>query len=69
LRNLCTALARFRRKVPAEDLVTCLVSAEVDGRPLSDAEILSTMLLLVVAGDDTTKLSLLALHDNPAERD
>ena len=31
------------------------------------------MLLLVVAGDDTTKqattLSLLALHDNPAERD
>ena len=73
LSNLCTALARYRRRVPAEDLVTCLVNAEVDGRPLSDAEILSTMLLLVVAGDDTTKqattLSLLALHDNPAERD
>ena len=33
LRNLCTALARFRRRVPAEDLVTCLVNAEFDGRP------------------------------------
>ena len=73
LTNLCTSLARYRRRVPAEDLVTCLVNAEVDGRSLSDAEILSTMLLLVVAGDDTTKqattLSLLALHDNPGERD
>jgi cytochrome P450 len=73
LTNLCTSLARYRRRVPADDLVTCLVNAEVDGRSLSDAEILSTMLLLVVAGDDTTKqattLSLLALHDNPAERD
>ncbi|GAA1430057.1 cytochrome P450 [Microlunatus lacustris] len=73
LRNLCRALARYRRSVPAEDLMTCLVTAEVDGRPLSDEEILSTMLLLVVAGHDTTKqactLSVLALHDHPAERD
>ena len=73
LTNLCTSLARYRRRVPADDLVTCLVNEEVDGRSLIDAEILSTMLLLVVAGDDTTKqattLSLLALHDNPAERD
>jgi cytochrome P450 len=73
LSNLCTALARYRRKVPAEDLVTCLVNAEIDGQPLSDDAILSTMLLLIVAGDDTTKqattLSLLALHDNPAERE
>ena len=69
----CRQASDGRILVPAEDLVTCLVSAEVDGRRLSDAEILSTMLLLVVAGDDTTKqattLSLLALHDNPAERD
>ena len=73
LSNLCTALARYRRRVPADDLVTCLVNAELDGRPLDDEEILSTMLLLVVAGDDTTKqattLGLLALHANPAERD
>ena len=73
LRNLCTALARYRRKQPAEDLVTALVSADLDGRTFSDDEIISTLLLLVVAGDDTTKqattLSLLALHDNPAERD
>lgn len=73
LTNLFTALARYRRRVPAEDLVTSLVNAEVDGRALADAEILSMLLLLVVAGDDTTKqattLSLLALHDNPAERD
>jgi len=73
LRNLCRALARYRRRVPGEDLVTCLVNADFDGRPLSDEEILSTMLLLVVAGDDTTKqattLSLLALNHNPAERE
>jgi cytochrome P450 len=73
LHGLCTALTRYRRKVPADDLVTGLVNAELDGRPLSDDEIMSTLLLLVVAGDDTTKqaitLGLLALHDNPAERD
>ena len=72
LNDLCVALARHRRRVPADDLVTCLVNAEVDGRALSDDEILSTMLLLVVAGDDTTKqattLGLLALHANPTER-
>ena len=73
LSNLCTALARYRRRVPGDDLVTCLVNAELDGQPLSDEEILSTMLLLVVAGDDTTKqaatLSLLALHAHPTELD
>ena len=72
LRNLCTALASYRRRVPADDLVTCLVNADLDGQPLSDEQILSTMLLLVVAGDDTTKqattLSFLALYRNPAER-
>ena len=71
LNSLCTALAQFRRRVPAEDLVTYLVHAEIDGRPLSEEEIMSTLLLLVVAGDDTTKqattLSLLALSGNPSE--
>lgn len=73
LRHLCTALARHRRSVPGADLVSCLVGTEIEGRRLSDEEILSTLLLLLVAGVDTTKqattLSLLALHDNPAERD
>jgi len=73
LNNLCLALASYRRRVPAGDLMTWLVNAEIDGRPLSDQQIISTMLLLVVAGHDTTKqattLSLLALYDNPTQRD
>ena len=73
LNNLCLALASYRRRAPAGDLMTWLVEAEIDGRPLSDQQIISTMLLLVVAGHDTTKqattLSLLALYDNPTQRD
>jgi cytochrome P450 len=73
LNNLCLALASHRRRAPAGDLMTWLVEAEIDGRPLSDQQIISTMLLLVVAGHDTTKqattLSLLALYDNPTQRD
>jgi cytochrome P450 len=73
LQQLCVALAAYRRAQPAEDLMTHLVNAEIDGRPLTDDEILSTMLLLVVAGDDTTKqattLTMLAFDRNPDQRE
>lgn len=72
LRALVAALAAHRRVNPADDLLTALVSAEVDDRPLSDDQILSTALLLVVAGDDTTKqatsLAVIALDEHPVER-
>ena len=59
-----------RRANRAEDLLSDLVHAEVDGeRPLEDAEILSIMQQLMVAGNETTTSALagglLQLIENP----
>lgn len=66
------ALAAYRRVHPADDLMTRLVHAQIAGRPLTQEEILSTVLLLVVAGDETTKqaitLSLISLWAYPEQR-
>jgi long-chain acyl-CoA synthetase len=66
-------LAGRRREQPAGDLVTRLAHAELDGQPLSDREFCSFWLLLVVAGNETTRHlisgSLQALAGHPAERD
>ncbi|EFC86325.1 cytochrome P450 [Parafrankia sp. EUN1f] len=57
---------------PAEDLLTELVQAEVDGTRLSTQEIASFFILLAIAGQETTRnaisLGLWALHNNPAAR-
>lgn len=72
LNELCTALAQWRRTNPAEDLMTHLVQAEIDEKPLSHAEIFSTVLMLIVAGSDTTKqeitLSMVALDRFPEQK-
>lgn len=59
-----------RRAHRAEDLLSDLVYAEIDGeRPLEDAEILSIMQQLMVAGNETTTSALagglLQLIENP----
>ena len=59
-----------RRANRTEDLLSDLVHAEVDGeRPLADAEILSIMQQLMVAGNETTTSALagglLQLIENP----
>lgn len=59
-----------RRAQRAEDLLSDLVHAEIDGeRPLEDAEILSIMQQLMVAGNETTTSALagglLQLIENP----
>jgi cytochrome P450 len=58
-----------RRESPQEDLITALVQAEEGGDRLTRAELHSTLVLLLVAGNETTtKLignGLLALMDNP----
>ncbi len=51
-------LAEGRRANPREDLMTNLVTAEVDGRKLTDEEIGSFFVLLSVAGNDTTRNSI-----------
>lgn len=44
-----------KRKRPGEDLISGLVDAEVDGRRLSDAEILGFAMLLIAGGNETTE--------------
>jgi cytochrome P450 len=65
-------LAEQRRAVPADDLMTSLVQAEVDGQRLTDAEIGAFFTLLAVAGNDTTRHTtshgMRALSLNPDQR-
>jgi len=73
LETLTAALAAYRRSHPSDDLISRLVKARIDGRALTQEEILSTVLLMVVAGDETTKqaitLALIALWTHPEQRD
>jgi cytochrome P450 len=49
-----SAFLADRRARPRDDLMSALVSAEVDGRRLSEEELLGFCLLLLVAGHETT---------------
>jgi cholest-4-en-3-one 26-monooxygenase len=49
------ALAEKRRAEPADDIITALLSAEVDGESLSDMDFNLFFLLLSVAGNETTR--------------
>src|SRR5215472_12010257 len=53
LADLLSGLAVARRAEPAEDLVTALALGEVDGERLTDQEIGSFFILLVLAGNET----------------
>jgi cytochrome P450 len=65
-------LARERREHPTDDLISLLANAEVDGERLTDREFCNFWLLLVVAGNETTRHliagSLQALVAHPGER-
>jgi cytochrome P450 len=43
-----------RRRAPKDDLLTELLAAEVDGRPVPDSHVIGTCNLILVAGIDTT---------------
>ena len=62
-------LAERKRAEPADDVMTALCHAEVDGQRLTDAELKMFFFLLVVAGNDTVRSALpggvLALVENP----
>jgi cytochrome P450 len=47
-----------RRVEPADDLLTHLALAELDGIPLSDRDLQAMFLLLVVAGNETTRQAI-----------
>ena len=65
-------LARHRRQHPADDLLSNLVQAEVDGQRLTDDDVGAFMVLFTVAGNDTTRntttLATIALDQNPAQK-
>ncbi|MEU4311604.1 cytochrome P450 [Nocardia sp. NPDC024068] len=68
-----TDLARHRRLRPHDDLMSAIVSAEVDGHGLTDEELGAFMVLLASAGNDTTKQTtshaFKALTEHPAQRE
>ncbi|MEO3784555.1 cytochrome P450 [Actinocorallia sp. B10E7] len=55
LQLLIRRLGRERRRRPGDDLVTALVHGNVDGEHLTDQELGSFFILLVVAGNETTR--------------
>jgi methyl-branched lipid omega-hydroxylase len=72
LADLVTGLATARAEQPADDLVSSLVTANIDGEHLTGAELASFFILLVVAGNETTRNaishSLMLLTEHPAQR-
>ena len=58
LAELVTSLAAERAQAPADDLVSALVTANIDGEQLTSAELASFFILLVVAGNETTRTAL-----------
>jgi cytochrome P450 len=55
LTGVALRMAEERRSHPADDLITALVQAEVEGDRLTDEEIGAFFVLLNVAGNDTTR--------------
>jgi cytochrome P450 len=64
-------LVAGHRKQPREDVVGYLINAETDGDRLNDREIISTTILLLIAGHETTVNlignGMLALLQNPEQ--
>jgi methyl-branched lipid omega-hydroxylase len=58
LAGFVQALGEDRIRVPRDDLTTALVTSEVDGERLTPAELASFFILLVVAGNETTRNAL-----------
>jgi methyl-branched lipid omega-hydroxylase len=72
LAALMERLAAERLTDPREDLTTALVTTVVDGERLSHQEIASFFILLLVAGNETTRNAIsqgvLALAEHPEQR-
>ena len=73
LAALVTGLAEQRQAEPRDDLVSSLANANIDGEQLTPAELASFFVLLVVAGNETTRNaishSLLLLTEHPDQRE
>jgi len=73
LAALVTGLAEERHAHPTDDLVSSLATANIDGEQLTPAELASFFVLLVVAGNETTRNAishaLLLLTEHPDQRE
>ncbi|MFG2824053.1 cytochrome P450 [Kitasatospora sp. NPDC048365] len=58
MQSVIAALGRERRRRPADDLISALVTADVDGRRLNSRELGAFFSLLLVAGVETTRNAL-----------
>lgn len=72
LAELMRELGAARGRNPTDDVTSALVNAEIDGERLSPDELASFFILLVVAGNETTRNAiswgLKLLTDHPAQR-
>ena len=72
LSQLMAELAEQRRDTPTDDLTSVLINASVDGEQLTVQELSSFFVLLVVAGNETTRNAIAhgmkALCDYPEQR-
>ncbi|MBW8710955.1 MAG: cytochrome P450, partial [Mycobacterium sp.] len=61
--------AEERRRCPADDIVTRLIEADIDGESLDDVEFAFFVILLAVAGNETTRNAMThgmnAFFENP----
>jgi cytochrome P450 len=73
LADLVTEVAADRAEHPQDDVITALANANIDGEQLTPAELGSFFILLVVAGNETTRtaishsLNLLTSHPDQRE--
>ena len=72
LAGLVTELCAARVQEPKDDLITALATANIDGEQLTSAELASFFILLVVAGNETTRNAishaLMLFTDHPEQR-
>jgi cholest-4-en-3-one 26-monooxygenase len=68
-----TAMVEKRRQHPTSDIVSVLANSNIDGQPVPPLELMSYLLVLIVAGNETSRNAmsggLLALIDNPEQFD
>jgi len=66
-----TRLAALKREQPAEDLATVLVQGELDGKPVDDMVFGTFVVMLIVAGNETTRTvttnGMLRLIESPEQ--
>ena len=72
LSQMMTDLAGYRLAHPTDDLTSALINTNIDGEALTHAELASFFILLVVAGNETTRNAithgLYALTEHPGQR-